>query len=300
MQHQMIKLEEISIYGGTQTRASTNDEAIVQYAEDMVEGAQFPPIVVYYDGSKYWLADGFHRYLAARRNEYEEISAEIREGGRSSALELALGANATNGLFRTVADKRNAVEVALEEWPDKSNAVLAELCKVSVEFVRKLRRSSGVPQPATVTGKDGKQYPSQIQREPRGGGGGGDGEESEGGGGGGGGKPGKKSAAEEMAYGGSSKELEIEAADMERRGEISFLRPGDPMPSSAPGLARMAVAALEKIRSDDPDRNEAYRLVRDWLDKRQPENESGGEDDLDSETVETDDLDPTAESVSEV
>jgi uncharacterized ParB-like nuclease family protein len=265
MQHQNIPLEQISIYGGTQTRAATNDEAIEQYAEDMEAGAQFPPIIVFYDGSKYWLADGFHRYLAAKRNDYEDIAAEVREGGRSSALELALGANATNGLFRTAADKRHSVEVALEEWPDKSNAVLADLCRVSVEFVRKQRQKTGAPIPPTVTGKDGKQYPARIEREPRGGGSGGEGGGS---GGGGGGKPGKKSAAAEMAYGGSSKDLEIEAADMERKGEISFLRPGDPMPTSALGLARMAIASLDKIRENDPDRLKAYRLVEDWLSKR--------------------------------
>lgn len=264
MQHQPIQLDQISIYGGTQTRAATNDEAIVQYAEDMEAGASFPAIIVYYDGSKYWLADGFHRYLAAKRNEYEDILAEVREGGRSSALEHALGANATNGLFRTAADKRHAVEVALEEWPDKSNAVLADVCRVSVEFVRKQRHKIDLPESATVTGKDGKQYPARIQREPRGGGGGG----SEGGGSSGGGRPGKKGAAEEMAYGGSSKDLEIEAADMERKGQISFLRPGDPLPATAMGLAKMAVAALEKIPESDRDRQAAFRLVMEWLEGR--------------------------------
>jgi hypothetical protein len=269
MPSRLIKLDEISIYGGTQTRAATNDEAIEQYAEDMEAGAEFPPIVAFYDGAKYWLADGFHRYLAAKRNDYSEIAADVREGGRSAALEHALGANATNGLFRTAEDKRHSVEVALEEWSDKSNAVLAELCRVSVEFVRKQRQKLDKPGPATVTGKDGKQYPSRIERQARGGGGKEEKDESGGGGGGGGrGKPGKKSAAEEMAYGGSSKDLEIEAADMERRGEISFLRPGDPMPSSAPGLARMAIATLEKISVSDPQRLEAFQTVSSWVAQR--------------------------------
>lgn len=265
MQPQAIKLDEISIYGGTQTRAATNDEAIVHYAEEMEAGVQFPPITLFFDGSKYWLADGFHRYLAAKQNGYEDISAEVHEGGRTTALEHALGANATNGLFRTTADKRHAVEVALEEWPDRSNAVLAEICKVSVEFVRKQRKKSALPPPVTVTGKDGKQYPSRIERQPRGGGS--DGEGS-GGSGGGGGKPSKKNAAAEMAFGGSSKELEMEALMMERKGEISFMRPGDPLPTSAASLARMAIAALERIKSDDAEREHAFRTVHDWISAR--------------------------------
>lgn len=263
MQQQAIKLEEISIYGGTQTRAATNDEAIVHYAEEMEAGVAFPPITLFFDGSKYWLADGFHRYLAAKHNGYENILADVHEGGRSTALEHALGANATNGLFRTTADKRHAVEVALEEWPDRSNPVLAEICKVSVEFVRKQRQSSSVPPPATVTGKDGKQYPSRIERQPRGGGGG---EGSKGGGGSG--KPSKKNAAAEMAFGGSSKDLEMEALAMERNGEGSFMRPGDPMPASAGGLARMAIAALERIDRNDPEREIALQTVFDWVSAR--------------------------------
>lgn len=260
MPQQAIKLDDISIYGGTQTRAATNDEAILHYAEEMEAGVVFPPVTVFFDGAKYWLADGFHRYLAARHNEYETISGEVMEGGRSAALEYALGANATNGLFRTTADKRHAVEVALEEWPDRSNAVLAETCRVSVEFVRKQRQKSQVPPPATVTGKDGKQYPARIERQPRGENGGGGS-----GGGGGGGKPGKKSAAAEMAFGGSSKEMEMAAIEMERKGEISFMRPGDPMPTSATGIARMAIASLQSIAEEDPEREKAFQIVFDWL-----------------------------------
>jgi hypothetical protein len=258
MPHQAINLDEISIYGGTQTRAATNDEAIVHYAEEMETGVIFPPITVFFDGSKYWLADGFHRYLAAKHNAYGAIQAEVIEGGRSAALEHALGANATNGLFRTTEDKRHAVEVALDEWPDRSNAVLAETCKVSVEFVRKQRQKSTLPQPTTVTGKDGKQYPSRIERQPRGESGGGNEK-------GGGGKPGKKSAAAEMAFGGSSKEMEMAALEMERKGEISFMRAGDPMPTSATGIARMAIASLQSIKESDPEREKALRIVFDWL-----------------------------------
>jgi hypothetical protein len=259
MQQQAIRLDQISIYGGTQTRAATNDEAVVHYSEEMEAGVEFPPIHLFFDGSTYWLADGFHRYLAAKRNNYEEIVATVQEGGRTDALLCALGANSTNGLFRTSADKRHAVEIALEEWPDRSNPALAEICKVSVEFVRKQRQNSEVPPPATVTGRDGKKYPARIERQARGGGGGGSSA------GGGGGKPGKKSAAEEMAFGGSSKDLEMEALAMERHGEVSFMRPGDPMPSSAGGLARMAIAALARIGENDPEREAAFRTVSDWL-----------------------------------
>src|SRR5690606_5498333 len=162
---QELPLESINVYGGTQARVTTNDDAIASYADEMSQGAVFPPIVVYFDGATHWLADGFHRYLAAKRLERPSILADVEPGGRSDALRHALGANATNGVYRNNADKRNAVEIALEEWPDRANPVIAEICKVSVELVRRTRaqltQSGKLSAAETVTGRDGKTYPSQ-------------------------------------------------------------------------------------------------------------------------------------------
>ena len=59
-QIQEIHIDKINIYGGTQARLKTNEDAIESYAEEMQRGAVFPPINVYFDGATYWLADGFH------------------------------------------------------------------------------------------------------------------------------------------------------------------------------------------------------------------------------------------------
>ena len=139
MATQELSLDSINIYGGTQARVQTTDEAVESYADEMTQGTVFPPIDVYFDGATYWLADGFHRYLATKRNQRPKILATVQPGGRSDALRHALGANATNGVYRTNADKRNAAEIALEEWPDKANPVLAELCRVSIDLVRRCR-----------------------------------------------------------------------------------------------------------------------------------------------------------------
>ena len=172
MQTQDISLDLIDVYGGTQTRVETDDEAIASYAEEMTNGAVFPPIAVYFDGTTYWLADGFHRYLAAKRNGQPSIQAEVQSGGRSDALRHALGANSTNGIYRNNADKRNAVEIALEEWSDRANPVIAEICKVSTDLVRRCRgemtQAQRLPRRETVTGRDGKEHPAQIDRQPRG------------------------------------------------------------------------------------------------------------------------------------
>ena len=83
---QTLALDRIDISGGTQTRVATNDDAIASYADEMSRGAVFPPITVFYDGSHYWLADGFHRLLAVKRNDLTEISAGVRAGSRTDAL----------------------------------------------------------------------------------------------------------------------------------------------------------------------------------------------------------------------
>jgi hypothetical protein len=160
MKTEQIKISEIVISAGTQIRAKVNRDAVDEYAEAMREGAQFPPVVVFNDGHRYILADGFHRVMAAGLLYLTEISAEIREGNRSDALKYALGANVSHGMRRTNADKHRSIALALSEWPKCSDREIARICAVSYEFVRYSR-----PQLSTVDscpaqkriGKDGKE-----------------------------------------------------------------------------------------------------------------------------------------------
>jgi hypothetical protein len=92
-------------------------DVVDDYAEPLLldPNAQLPPVIVFFDETDYWLADGYHRrgaYVKARRNE---IPVEVKQGGRRDALRYALGANSMHGLRRTPADKRHAVEIALKD-----------------------------------------------------------------------------------------------------------------------------------------------------------------------------------------
>ena len=92
---------------------STDSSTVDEYAEDYKNGAKFPPAVVFYDGSKYYLADGFHRYLACQQLDFKDIKAEIRKGTREDALWYPAGANLTHGLrqdhCRQAQGRRNSV-----------------------------------------------------------------------------------------------------------------------------------------------------------------------------------------------
>ena len=138
-----LSLSQIRRDGGTQPRAALDDETISDYAEAMQAGAQFPPVVVFYDGASYWLADGFHRVNAAIRAVLPTINAQVIPGTQRDAILYSIGANATHGLRRTNADKRRAVERLLrdDEWAKWSDREIARRCAVSNNFVSEFRRS---------------------------------------------------------------------------------------------------------------------------------------------------------------
>lgn len=162
-----INLDEIVIDAGTQVRAEINEQVVAHYAERMTDGAQFPPIVVFHDGNRYYLADGFHRTMAARRNDWRTLEADVRLGTKVDALWFALGANRANGAQLTASDKKHAVLLALRQWPERSASQLAEQVGCNRRYVDQLKAEVGSTTnlPDRVTGKDGKRYPAKRTTE---------------------------------------------------------------------------------------------------------------------------------------
>jgi len=141
--NQRLALVAIEIDGGTQSRASLYDGVVDDYAMAIAEGVQFPPVIVFYDGNSYWMADGFHRYHAHVKAGCHDIAADIRQGTRRDAILHSVGANAEHGLRRTNEDKRRAVLTLLNdpEWVKWSDNEVAKRCGVSREYVNRLRPS---------------------------------------------------------------------------------------------------------------------------------------------------------------
>lgn len=145
---EQIPLHKIRTDGGTQMRAGLDDSTVFEYTQAMIAAdgwGTFPPAVVIYDGSTYWVGDGFHR-LAAFRDAFPDaqqrtVPCEVRAGSRRDAVLYAAGANASHGLRRTPADKRRAVETLLRdnEWVQWSDREIGRACNVSHEFVRQMR-----------------------------------------------------------------------------------------------------------------------------------------------------------------
>lgn len=133
-----IELRRIRIDGGTQPREAIDQATVDEYAEAMrSHRARFPPVIVYFDGVNAWLADGFHRYHAAVKAEWQAIDCEWREGTLEAAKLYAASANAKHGLRRTTGDKRRAIEMVLstDEGQRWTQEQIAKHCHVAQSWV---------------------------------------------------------------------------------------------------------------------------------------------------------------------
>ena len=157
-------------FNQTGIRDSWDESTVDQYAEAMLEGAKFPSIIVYSDGENYYLADGFHRVLAAEKLEWREIDAEVRVGGRQDAIWYALTANKIHGLRMSRADVRQAIKRALQEFLDRSNREIARQIGCGDQLVGEVRaelESNCVIHAVEKTvGADGKLRPAKRKARP--------------------------------------------------------------------------------------------------------------------------------------
>jgi hypothetical protein len=137
----LVELSSIRIDGGTQSRAKLDDATLADYQQTLENGGAFPPVVMFYDGSTYWLADGFQRVEVHRRAGCTHIGADVRQGKQRDALLYSVGANSDHGLRRCLEDKRRAVLALLndDEWREWSDREIAKRCHVSHPFVGELR-----------------------------------------------------------------------------------------------------------------------------------------------------------------
>ena len=152
---------------GTQARTKTDIKTCEAYIESMKDGAEFPPLEVFSDGTSdsYILADGFHRlqsHMSFRPNE--PIPCRVHFGTLADAQWFAITANKTHGLRRTNEDKRKAVKMALlhqksrnENMSDRSIADAVGVDHKTVGQVReKLGLTGEIPQSSRRMGKDGR------------------------------------------------------------------------------------------------------------------------------------------------
>jgi hypothetical protein len=169
---------------GMQIRVKMDPDVVQDYLEAMKAGKKFPPLLTFFDGASYFLADGFHRLHAARELKTPKIACEVREGTRCDARLAACAANQEHGLRRRNDDKRRAVQVVLELQSEWSSRMIADHVGVGHTVVDNLRRQVASdatsntrishqsndfgppPTPQQRIGADGKFYPAAGCRPP--------------------------------------------------------------------------------------------------------------------------------------
>jgi hypothetical protein len=135
-------LSKIRIDGDTQARAKLNNDVVAEYAAHMRDGDIFPPLILFYDGSDHWLADGFHRYFAYKQQAQLEVDVEIKEGTKDDALLYAFGANGKRGLSMNHADFKAIIKrmLAHPEWSQWTNTTIAKHIGCSSMTVGRIKK----------------------------------------------------------------------------------------------------------------------------------------------------------------
>ena len=73
-------VDDVTAPDGRQFQAEISREVVADNAEAIRDGADFPPVVVFFDGTAHWLADGLQRYEAHATPGAHEIPADLRRG----------------------------------------------------------------------------------------------------------------------------------------------------------------------------------------------------------------------------
>jgi hypothetical protein len=170
---QELNIADIRIDGGTQIRKQLNQDKVDEYAQQMEDGVVFPPITVFFDGSSYWLASGFHRLFGEKKRGSSTIKAVVKNGTIEDATLFALGDN-KHGLNMTAEDYRRSIEIMLKhpKWGEWSNIKIAEWIGTSASTVARVKKEQDIPQPAVKKfidkhGNESTMDTSKIGKKPK-------------------------------------------------------------------------------------------------------------------------------------
>lgn len=134
-----LSIDVLRIDADTQARVKISDETVDAYAEVLENAGKewpFGPVDVFHDGNEYYVADGFHRTLAAARVKRSSVPCRIHKGTATDAKIFGMTANDTHGLRMTREDKRACVLWLLSNGGKLTQLEIAEKAGVSERTVR--------------------------------------------------------------------------------------------------------------------------------------------------------------------
>lgn len=158
----LLGVDNIVVDPSLQSRVMTSLERSKQYAENIETWIESDPIVVFWDGNEYLLADGFHRHDAARRKGLKDIWCDVYEGGRKEAAIYSASANLkhgaeSNGLPAGASDRQKSAWMLFREVPDSLSWKLVEIAKATgvtagtaSKYIVKFCEKTGIRIPTAV------------------------------------------------------------------------------------------------------------------------------------------------------
>ena len=136
-----LALSSILALGRIQPRVTLSQETIDDYEAVYVSTPEaMPPLDVFGREQEYILADGFHRYCAAKQAQVDTLPCIVHAGSDHDALHFAIHANQQHGLRYSNADKRHIVNRLLDMDPGSGLSAneQAKIAGVSQPFVSQI------------------------------------------------------------------------------------------------------------------------------------------------------------------
>lgn len=175
-----LSIDLLRLDGDTQSRTEVHEDTVAEYADIITAaGSQWPfgPIDVFHDGSSYFVADGFHRTLAANKSGRASVPCIVKKGTAREARIAGMLANNEHGLRPSRADRRLNVNWLLDTFPTMVQAEISKntgVCIRTVKLIVAERKPAKVhnapsdaskPKPETAAGSGSKPV-SRTAQEP--------------------------------------------------------------------------------------------------------------------------------------
>ncbi len=150
-----LSVDLLRLDADTQNRLKINEEAVEDYAEIIAESNgkwPFSQIEVFHDGIDYYVSDGFHRTLGAKRAKRSSVPCSVHKGTARDARIFGMTANDQHGMRMSRADKRACVEWLLDNEPKMTQEEIGRKSGVSKRLVqiivsdRKFKKAQIAPQ----------------------------------------------------------------------------------------------------------------------------------------------------------
>jgi hypothetical protein len=123
------------------SRTALSPKRVDHYIQIVLSGEDLDPVIVFCDGQTNWLSDGFQRFEAYKKADRTDIPAEIRDGTKRDAILYAIEANAKHGLILSLAERKNAAAMLLNdsEWSQWTDRCIGRICGLEHHTIGRIR-----------------------------------------------------------------------------------------------------------------------------------------------------------------